>query len=318
MTEITKNFYHHCFQSPDDVKNVLVKFSQARSEMEKAGGENLERFYFYADLILKKLNTAKGEEKDRLEGVVRFLDADLVKDFINNPRDPFKEVDLSKELLTVASGLGVSAGADPYDQEDMQAMLGGTFKFYNDIPFAYTLGLIVANSKDVAVVPELLLGFLRFGNESPERGVVIKWESAFLLALIMAALWRHFGDLSDDGRKFLLNNYFYLSIVAGAPVRYALRDFVYSQGVRSSERGKLVSDCILNFNLEEVPMKTTLSEWKKFTEIVKNYIAFLGKESPGGFKHEEFLQGFYQGQPNRDVFKRWLRDVLGILSDFSA
>lgn len=318
MTEIIKNFYYHCIQLPADVEEALVKFSQSRAAMEKAGDTNLDRFFFYVDAILSKLNSVKGEEKERLENIIKFLDLELMSGFMNEPTDAFKRVDFSKELLMVASGVGVSVGADPFDEEDLRAILGGTYKFYNDIPFAYTLGLIAANSGAVSAPPDLLSGFLRFGSNSPERGAAVKWESAFLLSLIMGAVWRRFDELTDDNRKFLLNNYFYLSVVAGVSVRHALRDFIYWQGIRSLERDKLVSECILNSNLEEVPIKTTMSEWRKFTEIVKNYLAFLGRESPGGFKQEEFLQRYYHGEPNRDAFKRWLREILNIVSDFSA
>lgn len=319
MSEPTKNFYSYCLQSPADVEGALVKLAQARQGIERVNKGNLERFYFYANSILEKLKQATGEKKTMTGNMMKFLDKELIADFINQPNDAFKQVDLSRQLVIVASGLGVSAGADPYDQEDLAAMVNGTFKFYHDVPFAYTLSQIINSGVDASAMAEVSLGFLRFEGEAADQGAVeMKWEAAFLLALTLQAAWIHFNALSEESRKLLLRDYVYLSIVGGVPVRSALRDFVYSTGQKSAERAKFVFNGLVSLNREEVPLRTDFSQWKKMSDVVRNYTARLGGELSGGFGQEEFLQGFYQGQPNRDFFRGWLREILNIVSDLNV
>lgn len=300
-----RNFYNYCLQSPKDVEDALRKLSSVKTQ---------ERFHFYLNAILDKLASSDGEKRDITRSVVSFVDKDLILDFIKKPDDAFKFVDLSKQLVMTAAGMGVMIEPMPYDQDDLLSMQEGTFKFYHDVPFAYTLNRIIEGGEEVSVLAEVLLGFLQFDDKEPERGAAIKWETAFLLNLLMHAVWRHFGALSDDGMKLLLDHYVYVAIVGGVPVRRFLKNYVYLSGERSVEKEDFVIASLLT-NKEEIPFDTACAQWKMLPDIVKNYTTKLGNEPSSGFKQEEFLQGFYQGQKNRDIFRNWLREVLNIATN---
>ena len=300
-----KNFYNYCLQPPKDAEDALRKLSSVKTQ---------ERLLFYLNAILDKLTASSGEERDTMRSVVSFIDKDLILGFIKRPDDAFMFVDLSKQLVMTAAGMGVMIEPMPYDQDDFLAMQEGIFKFYLDVPFAYTLNRIIEGGEEVSVLAEVLLGFLRFEDKEPERGAQIKWESAFLLNLMMHAVWRHFYSLSDEGRKLLLDHYVYIAIVGGVPVRSYLKNYVFSVGDMSAEREDYVIDNLLA-NKEEVPLDTACAQWKLLPEILKSYTATLGNEPSSGFKQEEFLQGFYRGQKNRDIFRNWLREALNVISN---
>ena len=232
-----------------------------------------------------------------MRSVVSFIDKDLILGFIKRPDDAFMFVDLSKQLVMTAAGMGVMIEPMPYDQDDLLAMQEGIFKFYHDVPFAYTLNRIIEGGEEVSVLAEVLLGFLRFEDKEPERGAQIKWESAFLLNLMMHAVWRHFYSLSDEGRKLLLDHYVYIAIVGGVLVRSYLKNYVFSVGDMSAERKIMLLITCLRTRRKFLWILLA-AQWKLLPEILKRVTQQRCNEPSSGLSRKIFariLSGQKQG-----------------------
>lgn len=311
---VNKNLYNFCAQNWDEVVSLLKKVADQQAENIATGVPVMVKFYQYFNDIFKIVNRSKVASP--LGNVVlKMIPVNLLKNFVDNPTDKANNDELSIKIMLASAALSEQPSLRFYTILEMQRIVSGDFAYYNDLAMAYSLnrlyfGLVAVEEKMENLA--ILMDYLH-NNGGVEMQTSIDWEAAVLFTMILQIVWTNFLFFTPEMQQLILKNYFFLAIVAGVPVKSLLAKYINA----STEEERLVKekfffDC-LQTSLENIPLDTSCTEWKKMMDVVKNYSVRLQGKQSSGFDQEEFVKGFYEGQEGRDAFRGWLRELLNIM-----
>lgn len=248
------------------------------------------------------------------ESAITFLDKDLLEIFYNDPKDKEMRDALSLELILVSAATGNVTGLSAYTDEEMLDILKGKeVPFYDDALFVYTLRKSfegnVSNTLFSAMI-KTLPGVATV----PDNVKMYYWDEMFLLSVMLHAIWRHFLYLSQNDQLFLLQNYFYQSVIIGAPVKFELQETAKLAVSRrqGDGMGRFLIESLLS-GKETVPSKTLMREGKITSDVFKDFMNKSANEAINTLVLEKFVSDMYRGQEDSEFFAAWLRETLSIV-----
>lgn len=313
MATVEHNLFEYRLQP---IEKVIAALEAAEDAYEaiRVKGPIVERMYRYIFVIYEE--ALRQPPADSLvmahRELIRFLDADLLQDFIKNPDDkPTRDV-LSGQLAMIAAATTTAPNVEPYDAAELQKAIKGQSNVYNDITFLSTLHRVLHGGDDVAQYYSVLFGLLPAVNPdgiAQEYG----WEEALLFAALVHAVWSGFVKLTSERQQFLLQNYYFQAIVVGVPVRSYFQDFSVSNPKLTPTDQMSLLERLLDANREFVPTKTAGVEGRPFVDVLREYMAALYSGEVSTLAQEKTVAAFYRGQNNAEMFTGWLRESLNII-----
>jgi len=302
----TNNFFTHCTGTFLEAKEALLELLKNKDKIIRQDSGAKELFGFAEDInnLVSKDNK---EFNSVFQSLTRFLNKNLISKYLQNPANPDLKRELVRQLLFVYAGLGQPLAIEVYNPEELRQIAVGEKTDFEDSVLARTLGKLLVGELATEVEVPLLLGFLQMngGKETREQ---MDWKTAYVLALVLHTLWHYFPFLVEEAQQILMENYLYASISAGVPVFQILQNHLLTIDATSTEN---VFDS-LSENVEEMPMDFEFKEWVAVIDIAKRYYASLAGKDPDAFTREQFIKDFYQNNPNRDIMRTWMREVLEV------
>lgn len=314
---LPRTFYVFCAHSAAKVAASLDMLVQEKARISAGGDATVRKLYEYAEPIREKMARAGSSAVVPLldQATAKFLDAELVDAFVKNPADREIRGKLALELLFVSAGVGTLPGEAPYTPAELQALDRrevGDDALYEKVATAYTFRHMLQAPNASEYLPFLMAQLhLDSGNAGQ---ALYDWESALLFALLLHAIWKHMAILPREEQTYVLQNYFYLSVACGIPVKIILESLVREEAdKKAQEEANAFLLNSLEKNHETVPTDLVKEEGRPFTEIMQKYTAIATRETAGGFGQETFFNDLYANQPGRDTYMLWLRDAMTII-----
>ena len=233
---------------------------------------------------------------------LRFLDKDLVAQFLANPNDKVTRDALSLEVMMIHAALGLLKDAEPYTPEELMWLFSQEGDFYNDELFAFTLRRALTGEQRESV------GAIIYDVLSAEAqgsgGEVHDWYGAMIYGLMLNVVWAWV--VSEPSKlSLLMENYFYRSLVCGVPVREHLAELTILRAPDFMSRYLLE-------NKEQVPTKFPADDYRPLADLIAGYYEAYGADPRNGFSQETYASKIYRGQQYADVYTAWLREAINI------
>ncbi len=311
------NLYDFRLQTLTDVQQMLSQLIVAKSKMMELNIPVITKMYGYLETIVatSNQNITNKPIAAMHQSAIAFLDKDLLEIFLNDPTDQDMRDALSLELTFVSAATRNLVNIHAYSEEEMISIVKGKQEVpYDDLLFIYTLRDFIESSVSGAVFSALVKS-LPAVEKQPDNMTPYFWDEAFMLSIILHSVWRHYFLLSDNEKLFLLQNYFYQSIVLGIPVRLALSESLK----RDAALGK--GDVSLRFTRETlfegketIPTTTMTRQGRKVSVILKEYNQKSATEQISTLIQEKYIADIYRGQEDSIFFSEWLREALIICS----
>ncbi len=279
---------------------------------------NSKGIYGVAENLSKQLqNTSNGLLVKIDKVLISLISVDLIKSFIANPSDQELLNSLSSQIFLVSAATD-NLSPDlkeikPYNDEEISLILAGKLPYYDDILFVYTLRQIITGAASTSYVGKLLNSLPAATKEDDYEGAQFYWLEVLVSSLIIQMAWAYFRDLSISDHKFLLQNYFYQSVVVGVPVRDRL--LMAYNGLNAQELDKEFDGLIrtLDYNGEFIPTTSEAVSGVKVQEAVHQVFALVYEADIKTFAQEKFIADFYQNEPNTQAVQNWLRELLRLV-----
>lgn len=316
------NLYDYRLQTLTDVQGVLSKLLAAKEQMLSQNNEVINKIYTSFESIQKVLNekTPSTPLQAWNESMIGFLDKDLMEIFLNDPTDVEMRYALSLELkfIEAATNTGTTP-VNPYTEEEMSLILKGKGDaFYDDFLFVFTLRqLLEANVS--GTIFSLLVKTFRPIEENSDNTRSLYWNDAFVFSAVLHSIWRHFFLLSEVEQQFILQNYFYQSIVLGVPVRFALRETL----IRASVKGKTEKTLqsfreSISVGKETIPTNILTAQGKTVGAVMREFVTKMATEQINTLVQEKYISEVYRGQQDNEFFAAWLRETLTTIAQLKS
>lgn len=306
-------FYDFRRGSWSEVKTALDNLVKAKEKIIGQTSAAL-KLYEYAEPIIALANSKSfaGAADIADREAMCFLDVDLAAEFLADPTDAGNGDALSLELAFIAAAVGVAKNVVPYDDRELGLVLDGDDRFYNDLIFAGTLGSLIGRTGGEKIAARLARSLPLIKPKEDIKQTYF-WVDAFIFSLMLQAAWSHFKNLEAGDRQFLLQNYFYLGIVLGVPVRWWISELLRN---KSDEDYNILSREIaknLEASHESVPLSDGDITGRPLADLVRE---FMPKIQPTGVIELELgsmVDKFYKNQVDEAFFSSWLREAVSIL-----
>lgn len=315
------NLYDYRLQSLNDVQQMLTTLLDAKEKMLAQNIPVIAKMYGYLEAIDKTANeqTVNKPLLALYQAAISFLDKDLMEIFLNDPTDKTMRDALSLELLHVSASTGNLPLAKAYTPEELQEIIKGRGEaFYDDVIFVSTLRQLFESNVSGSLF-SALLKTLPASVTDPDNQRMYYWDDAFILAVMLHTIWRHFFLLSATDQQFLLQNYFYQSIVVGVPIRFALSEALKRAKAKGEQEKtlRLFRESILT-GKENIPQNTMLRQGKLVGDVVKEFINKSATEQINTLVQEKYISDMYRGQEDNTFFALWMRELLSIVSQLKS
>lgn len=312
-----KRFFDFCRQTWPEAIGVVLSLAENKEKVLASNFAGVEKFYEYLKPIYE-LAKKKGEDLNLLADrqAVKFLSSELVEKFFKEPQNKPARDDLSIQLAHIFAATGNLQGITSYTPAELKDATEGRADYYDDLVFVYSLHQIRVGAKAALYEPSLLALIPPAGAQAI-RGQM-DWETAFLQSQVLKTVWYSLNNLSEDGRRLIIQNYFYLAIVCGLPVEKLINTWLETGTNLEKSVKKQFVLVALRDNKESIPVATDYSGWIGLSDAVSKYAAQLEGDVSSGFTQESFIGEVYQGQAGREVFMAWLREVLNITMHLSG
>lgn len=312
-----QKLYTFYSQPQNEVVLALNELVAAKDRLELFT-PNSKGIYGVAESLSKQLqNTSNGLIVKIDKVLISLISADLIKSFIANPSDQELLNSLSSQIFLVSAATD-NLSPDlkeikPYNDEEISLILAGKLPYYDDILFVYTLRQIITGASSTSYVGKLLNSLPTAPKEDDYESAQFYWLEVLVSSLIIQMAWAYFRDLSISDHKFLLQNYFYQSVVVGVPVRDRL--LMAYNGLNAQELDKEFDGLIrtLDYNGEFIPTTSEAVSGVKVPEAVHQVFALVYEADIKTFAQEKFIADFYQNEPNTQAMQNWLRELLRLV-----
>lgn len=241
---------------------------------------------------------------------VSYLDKKLLMEFISNPSDNRLAVLVVDHLEILLSALNLKSGLQIYNYNELDESFRGLRPEEEKNRFYYTLGQLSGMDKIFDYKP-IVLSFLDVYRVRFDGERMRDWENSFGGALLVQAVWSWFMKLEDEDRTFLCQNYIYLAIVFGVPIRKHLSYYLYKSFDAVDYILKNQSlFASLEGNTEKVMVDLEKGLQKPLVDLLKGFLShYSGAEGGGGFKSQSLIYGTYSSQHNSEKFSIWLHEA---------
>lgn len=280
-----------------------------QKEKHELFNEGFREIYDVAEVLKKKLNEPTGYKAMFDSGTIALINEDLLKAYISNPSDKELLSVLASQILMVASASDTAEmmkNIKPYDEEDMQLILQGKFEFYDDGVFVYSLRKMLDETNVSAQLISKLLNSLPPAPKEEEYADEKHfWLDCLIKKMMLQLVWKNFDVLSTSDQKFLIQNYFYISMVMGIPVNELLQKIddqeVYANILK-----------LLEYNYEIIPLSAEGSFGIGLIETMHEFNSISYQEKINTFAKEKFIKSFYEGEEKTEAMQNWLRQLLTV------
>jgi|SRR3989339_150033 len=230
--------------------------------------------------------------------------------WLQDQADIFSDFYQQVRLVATVLGLRQTAGR-LYSLEEYKDILVGT---KTDIDWELLIETVIDHCRDDEERFDARMMSLLFLDETgvKERRAYA-WKEALLFSLLVHLVFQDFERLSLDSQLFLLKNYSYRGLQVNVPLRNKLQAAIYlTQDVTSYIDANLVYYAALSEGTEKVIVDLRQDKTTTVKAIFDQYVAGVGDNWRDGFKMFGFLQDLYKGQPQREVYISWLRELFDI------
>jgi len=315
MSVIGQNqFYAFRMQEFDKLREAISVLLNKKEALVTAGIPAAEKACEYAVELQKilasedKKNILNTAEKE----LVRFLDADIIAQFIATPEDETAKENLYYQLALVSSATGNMPGVSPFTKKELSDALEKGGDAYDDTSFLITLNSLMGQTDD-AEVGKMLADSLPAVSSQEDLLKLYFWNEALMFASVLHIIWASYQNLDPAIRSFLLRNYFYSAIVMGVPVRFLLQNYLKNKGETDLN---IAIDAILkdlDKNSESIPLGIEDEEGVAFTVFLKQTISNVHSGEVETLESERFLDEMYSDEEDAEFYTVWAREVLLII-----
>ncbi|PIT87086.1 MAG: hypothetical protein COU31_04920 [Candidatus Magasanikbacteria bacterium CG10_big_fil_rev_8_21_14_0_10_40_10] len=295
---------------------VLEDIIRSKEQLLKMGVPTIEKMFARLEPVY---NQAKSLDNNNFVDLIdrqtiQMLPTELLTYFVENPDDLVMDGLVSQQMfmIAVATDNVHDVELKPYTNEEFSAVLRGVYPYYDDMVFIHTLRqLLLADDIDERVVG--LITTLTPFEELP-LPQEMDWDETVIMSLIMQNIWKIFGFLDEQNQRFILQNYFYKSIVLGAPVRFWFKNILAS--ARQSAGYDQVNQFILESiraNKESLPVGAGEPQYRELTKIIDEYFSNIYKEEIDLLAQENYIETIYKGLEEDSPYRNWLREALNII-----
>lgn len=311
-------FHLYRVHTQADVNAAFVRLLKAQKTLEARGIAAVPKIY---ERVARLARTLAIEASGNLRlhiahESIRWIDPTLIDAFIALPENQDWRDAISMELAFAGTlaGDNPKPSFTPYTPEEFGTILLGSTFYFDDIVFLRTLRWILDGVGNDEYSVLVATAFPALAEEFVDVEKEYEWDDAFVFGAMLQTVWKAFPFLGDEIQRRMLENYFYLAIVAGVPVRQYLAEMfqVNAPGFDRGAFAKHVTEA-MNNNRETVPTTTGVEEGRPFADILKEFLAKVYTDNIGTLAEVQFVDGFYQSQPHRDMFAGWLREALSIV-----
>lgn len=313
-------FFDFRKRSIEDIKRSVFELLDSKNtDNAESIEDNLQKYLLVVKEIIEK-NNDNVFEHILDASAISYLDADLIKEALSDHTEKIRN-DVTVQLAMVSASCGITKeNFKIYTKKELIEILKGNNTSVNDLVFVYTMNKLSVENTD----KETLQTMLQALPKSSEAGILQKqyfWNEAFVFFVFLQVVWRMFEKFEPIGRQFLLQNYFYIAIVAGIPVRIILQDFLKNKN--SDDYIALSKDIIKNLedNQERVPQDITDETGRSLKDLYREFFSevgydFISKSQPNGVAELEIgtlSQKLYKEKTDGAFFSAWFREALSIL-----
>lgn len=299
------------------VEAALLEMYGQRQAMLKTGIKIMNKIYIYLRPVCNVITSKYKKPSWPLErAMFNLVEEDLIRSFLADPNNKEVRDVLSLQIMMAYCVAGGPLPVDMYDEEEMASIAkeDKEVNYYNHFVFAHTLRRIIDGVSPMVYLPSLS-AMLVPGSEE-ERSESYEWEYVFAFQLLLHTLWHYFHVLPPEDQETLVKNYLYLGVVGNAPLGDIIDYYInYGQPDAASIKDAQIVTLLKSSN-EKIPISTDLQQTQTLNEIVGKFFIREREMGGGGFAQEEFIKQYYQGQPNQDKFRAWLREVLTIIQKY--
>lgn len=317
------NLYDFRLQTLTDVDQVLLRVLDQKERLLSLGEPAIEKMLGYFEVINTVASTPPPGKAMRAlhDTAISFLDKDLIEIFLKDPGDVEVRNAVSVQLLFVSAMTNtLKVTITPYTEEEMIEILKGKqgVSYYDDLNFIYTLRQIFEANVSPNIFSLMTKSLAPVVDESNTIQLYF-WSDAFILTSLLHTIWRHFSLLSESDQQFLLQNYFYQSIVVGIPVRFYISDAckrASSQGT-AEKTFRFFRENLLS-GKESLPNDTLMRQGQTLGTVVKEFTQKAAAEQINTLVQEKLIAERYRGQADSSFFSDWLREVLTTVSQLAS
>lgn len=310
------NIYDFRLQTLTQVQQMLMQLLQVKEQMLQHNVPVIEKMYHSLEALNATLlqPTMNKPIQAFHESALTFLDKDLMEIFYNDPLDQEMRDALSVELVLVSAATGNIPSLNVYTDEEMLEILKGNTElaYYDDSIFVYTLRKSFESNTSNTLFSSLTRTLPNV-TKDPDNMKMYYWDDAFIMSMILHSIWKHFLFLPPNDQLFLLQNYYYQSIIIGVPVRFALQEAV-KLGVSRREGEKVIRFLVESLlqGKETIPYNTFAREGKLTGDVIKEFFNKSTTEQINTLVQEKFVSDIYRGQEDNEFFAAWLREALSL------
>jgi len=321
MAENQQSLQYHHQQSWDEVKKALSDLMDNKLLLLKKDFPGFAPMYAHIESLYNRAQQVK--RKDVLEIIdeetIRFLSLFLCYTFLLQPELPERSEALAVHLMMISAATDnfvVKKNFEPYNWVELEEIIQGEDRFYDDIYFVNTLRSIITGKDNLEHSKVLLKSLSTKSEQEDDRGLYF-WDEAFVFSMILQAIWKNFAFFEKQKQIFLLQNYFYTAIVAGVPAQKLI-----IQALDKADEAKDESVIKLNNNFikaiagshETVPIDTISEGGKRLSDIVSEcFTKVYSGKGVDILAQENYIKEIYKGQQHADIFSFWIREVLNII-----
>jgi len=308
-----ESFFSHCQYSPS--KNLalleqLVRESELSGEPSATG--LYEEIIFRASLILGFLYDVPAKSALDLfcTQVLSFYTTPVLTQVVASKARASQEdlQDVAEQMLYVAATFGVEPEIVPYTPAEINDFISNLDSEVEIIPplLANTIGHAM-----MIDVPEYTV-IMRLLPTEPQTTLeeLFSWEDAFILGISIHLAWSYFPTASERDRIFILQHYLYRALVLGVPVQTWLAQ-TFTAAIPGAVATQYVQALLSSSEL--IPMNTAANLNKKFSEVAREFISVVVRETIPTLAQEKFLKNWYDTSATGEVYRAWLRGALSVV-----
>lgn len=259
----------------------------------------------------KLLDTLKN--KDTLYGyydeqIIKLLDVKLIEAYLNDTVDIKLKSDLEKHLYFLAIATNNISELNVYNNQEWNEIIASRTILHDKTRYIHTLrqdlGGQYRDSNALYYIDYLETKLIGVNTE-------LSFFEALSYTLMIDNIWLSFNSLSGDDKKTVLQKYFYLGLVMGAPVSVYIMKFL---SATVDVLDYLNADELLLESLKKnqevlVKVEGTESKYATFADIVTDYQKQFGEK---GKKIYDYAKELYPDGENKELFSGWLDSALYI------
>ncbi len=276
-----EKIYKYFYQNIAEIDKKLADLSAFNFATFLNSDDNLlfvNRLQLLSDNFLKKvLNEYLWLDKQ----LFNFLDLDLINQFLSSP-DKDKINLLSDNIKIISSAIGEEDNLDRYNVDEIISCINLSKKDFDFFSIINSLRQELFDQHNRDLIKAIF-------NYLQKVELYRDWEIKELVVfvLLLNIIWKNFDFLLPVEQSYLLNLFFYISVLIGIPVASILKNSIYqtSNPVDFVVKNKFLADA-LDKNIEIIPVDKNIQQVADLGEVFKIFLAL--NQEPSGFVRNSY------------------------------